>query len=98
MFASVRGRDASDSEADRWVVAQMEQSIARIKREAFAAGADRYKPRLLHFATPSESLRINDLRFEETAAGKPAAPPTTTTLLTKQGFSAPPPQTLAIIL
>ncbi|MFC3675535.1 hypothetical protein [Ferrovibrio xuzhouensis] len=67
MFASVRGREASDSEADRWVIAQMEQSIARIKREAFAAGADRYKTRLLHFATPSESLRINALRFEEKA-------------------------------
>lgn len=69
MFASVRGREASDSEADRWVVAQMEKNIARIKREAFAAGADRYKARLLRFATPSETLRINAMRFEDKTAG-----------------------------
>lgn len=67
MFASVRGREADDgSEADRWVVNQMEQAIARIKREAFSAGADRYKARLLHFASPAESLRISWVRFEET--------------------------------
>src|SRR3546814_21185349 len=54
MFASVRGRDARDPEADRWGVAQMEQNIARIKRAAFAAGADRYKPRLLHIANGRE--------------------------------------------
>lgn len=68
MFAAVRGRDATDSEADRWVIMQMEKHVARIKREAFAAGARRYKTRLLHFASPEETLRINAVRFEEPAA------------------------------
>lgn len=68
MFAAVRGRAATDSEADRWVVTQMEKSIARIKRDAFAAGAQRYKARLLHFASPEESLRINAVRFDGPAA------------------------------
>jgi hypothetical protein len=68
MFAAVRGREATQSEADRWVIAQMERDIARIKREAFAAGAERYKARLLHFASPEETLRINAVRFEDRVA------------------------------
>ena len=69
MFSAVRGREATQSEADRWVIMQMEKSIARIKRDAFAAGAARYKARLLHFASPEESLRINAVRFEPAAPG-----------------------------
>jgi len=58
LFASVRGREPGNSEADEWVVRMVEHYISRIKREAFVAGADRYKARLLSLAPQDEQIRI----------------------------------------
>lgn len=58
LFASVRGRAPGSSEADEWVVRMIEHYIARVKREAFVAGADRYKSRLLSLAPHEDQLRI----------------------------------------
>ncbi len=58
VFASVRGREPGCSEADEWVVRMLEHYIARIKREAFIAGADRYKSRLLSLAPQDDQIRI----------------------------------------
>jgi hypothetical protein len=58
VFSAVRGRAAATSEADEWVVRMIEHYVARIKREAFVAGADRYKNRLLSLAPLEDQLRI----------------------------------------
>lgn len=65
LFLSVRGRQPTDSEADRWLVLQAEQIIAQIKREAFAAGADRYRSRLLAVASPAETMRLKRVVFHD---------------------------------
>lgn len=66
MFHAVRGREASrHSEADEWVVRMIEHFIARIKREAFIAGADRYKNRLLSLAPHEDQIRIKQVPLLE---------------------------------
>lgn len=65
LFLSVRGRMPTGSEADRWLVLQAEQTIARIKREAFAAGAERYRSRLLSVASPAETMRLKRVVFRD---------------------------------
>lgn len=61
LFASVRGRAPGPSEADEWVVRMIEHYIARVKREAFVAGADRYKARLLSLAPHDDQIRIKQV-------------------------------------
>jgi hypothetical protein len=61
LFASVRGRAPGPSEADEWVVRMIEHYIARVKREAFVAGADRYKARLLSLAPQDDKIRIKQV-------------------------------------
>jgi hypothetical protein len=61
VFSAVRGRAAAASEADEWVVRMIEHYVARIKREAFVAGADRYKNRLLSLAPREDQLRIKNV-------------------------------------
>jgi len=64
IFRSVRGRLPAATESDRWVVGQLAHFIARIKREAFAAGAHRYRSRLLTQADPAEKQRIRQVPLE----------------------------------
>lgn len=61
VFTSVRGREPGNSEADEWVVRMVEHYISRIKREAFIAGADRYKARLLSLAPQDDKIRIKQV-------------------------------------
>jgi hypothetical protein len=66
MFHAVRGREAKrGSEADEWVVRMLEHFIARIKREAFVAGADRYKNRLLSLAPHEDHISIKQVPLLE---------------------------------
>lgn len=65
LFLSVRGRAPTESEADRWLMLRAEQTIAQIKREAFAAGANRYRSRLLALASPAETIRLKQVIFQE---------------------------------
>jgi hypothetical protein len=58
LFAAVRGREPSCSEADEWVVRTTEHYISRVKREAFVAGAERYKTRMLSLTPHDDQLNI----------------------------------------